>query len=86
MVGDWPERDMVGAARLGIPTVFARYGDTKGVTESGADHEIDDIKQEDSKVGDAVEKFMRLNPSDRRTILDVMRRLGETDRAKGKED
>jgi putative hydrolase of the HAD superfamily len=45
MVGDWPERDMVGAARLGIPTVFARYGDTKGVTESGADYEIDDIKE-----------------------------------------
>ena len=45
MVGDWPERDMVGAARLGIPTVFARYGDTKGVVESGADHEIDDIKE-----------------------------------------
>ncbi|MBM3286551.1 MAG: HAD-IA family hydrolase [Candidatus Eisenbacteria bacterium] len=45
MVGDWPERDMVGAARLGIKTVFARYGDTKGVVESGADHEIDDIQQ-----------------------------------------
>ena len=45
MVGDWPERDMVGAARLGIPTVFARYGDTKGVTESGADHDVDDIKE-----------------------------------------
>jgi len=45
MVGDWPERDMVGAARLGIPTVFARYGDTKRTVESGADHEIDDIKE-----------------------------------------
>ena len=43
MVGDWPERDMVGAAGLGMRTVFARYGDTKGVTESGADFEIDDI-------------------------------------------
>ncbi len=43
MVGDWPERDMVGAARMGMQTVFARYGDTKGVTESGADFEIDDI-------------------------------------------
>ena len=43
MVGDWPERDMVGAARLGMKTVFARYGDTKGVAESGADFEIDDI-------------------------------------------
>lgn len=43
MVGDWPERDMVGASRMGIITVFARYGDTKGVTVSGADYEIDDI-------------------------------------------
>ncbi len=45
MVGDWPERDMVGAARLGMRTVFARYGDTKGVIESGADFEIDDIQE-----------------------------------------
>ncbi len=45
MVGDWPERDMVGAAALGIPTVFARYGDTKGVVDSGADYDIDDIKE-----------------------------------------
>ena len=45
MVGDWPERDMVGASRLGIRTVFARYGDTKGVVESGADFEIDDIEE-----------------------------------------
>ncbi|HEX9156451.1 MAG TPA: HAD family hydrolase, partial [Syntrophales bacterium] len=43
MVGDWPERDMVGASRLGIRTVFARYGDSKGVAESGADFEVDDI-------------------------------------------
>jgi len=45
MVGDWPERDMVGASRLGIRTVFARYGDTKGVVESGADYEIGDIQE-----------------------------------------
>jgi putative hydrolase of the HAD superfamily len=43
MVGDWPERDIVGAAELGIRTVFARYGDTFGTRESGADYEIDDI-------------------------------------------
>ncbi len=42
MVGDWPERDIVGAAELGIRTVFARYGDTFGTKESGADYEIDD--------------------------------------------
>ncbi len=43
MVGDWPERDMVGAAKLGIRTVFARYGDTFGTVDSGADYELDDI-------------------------------------------
>lgn len=42
MVGDWPERDIVGAAVLGIRTVFARYGDTFGTKASGADYEIDD--------------------------------------------
>jgi len=42
MVGDWPERDIVGAAELGIRTVFARYGDTFGTKESGADYEISD--------------------------------------------
>jgi putative hydrolase of the HAD superfamily len=43
MVGDWPERDMVGAAQVGIKTVFARYGDTFNIEESGADYEIDDM-------------------------------------------
>jgi len=42
MVGDWPDRDMRGAGALGIPTVFARYGDTKSTERSGADYEIDD--------------------------------------------
>ena len=43
MVGDWPERDVVGAKGLGIKTVFARYGDTFGTGDSGADFEIDDV-------------------------------------------
>jgi len=43
MVGDWPERDMVGASRVGIKTVFARYGDTFGVEDPGSDYIIDDI-------------------------------------------
>jgi putative hydrolase of the HAD superfamily len=43
MVGDWPERDIKGAGALGMRTVFARYGDTKGNKESGADYNIDDI-------------------------------------------
>ena len=43
MVGDWPERDMEGAKRLGIKTIFAKYGDTFGTVESGADWEAEDI-------------------------------------------
>ena len=45
MVGDWPERDVVGAAQLGMITVFARYGDTFGTVESNATYDIDDISQ-----------------------------------------
>ena len=45
MVGDWPDRDMKGAAALGIRAVYARYGDTSGAVRSGADFEIDDISE-----------------------------------------
>ncbi len=45
MVGDWAERDMVGAAQVGMKTVFARYGDTFGTVHSGADYEISDIQE-----------------------------------------
>ena len=45
MIGDWPERDIVGAKKVGIHTVFARYGDPRGVEESDADFEIDDISE-----------------------------------------
>ncbi len=40
MVGDWPERDMVGAKKLGILSIFARYGDLFNTVNSGADYEI----------------------------------------------
>jgi len=43
MVGDWPERDIAGAGQVGMTTVFARYGDTKGATHSGANYDIDDV-------------------------------------------
>jgi len=43
MVGDWPERDMVGASSVGIKTVFAKYGDAFGVEKSGANWDIEDI-------------------------------------------
>jgi putative hydrolase of the HAD superfamily len=45
MVGDWAERDIVGAKEIGMYTVFARYGDTFGTRQSGADSEIDDIME-----------------------------------------
>ena len=43
MIGDWAERDVVGAKSLGMRTVFARYGDTFDTKSSGADFEIDDV-------------------------------------------
>ena len=45
MVGDWPERDVEGAKQLGMKTIFARYGDTFGTADSGADWDVDDIHQ-----------------------------------------
>jgi putative hydrolase of the HAD superfamily len=45
MVGDWPERDMVGGRGAGIKTVYAKYGDTFDTLASGADYEIDDISE-----------------------------------------
>jgi putative hydrolase of the HAD superfamily len=45
MVGDWAERDMVGAAQVGITTVFARYGDTFGTVESNAKYDLNDISE-----------------------------------------
>ncbi len=43
MVGDWAERDIVGAREIGMHTVFARYGDTFGTVNSRAEFEIGDI-------------------------------------------
>jgi putative hydrolase of the HAD superfamily len=45
MIGDWAERDVVGAAQVGMKTIFARYGDTFGTVVSHADYEVDDITQ-----------------------------------------
>ena len=43
MVGDWPERDMVGAKKLGIKTIFAKYGDTFNRNYSGSDWDVKNI-------------------------------------------
>ena len=45
MVGDWPERDVVGAKKVGMITAFARYGDTFGTIHSNADYDIEDIAE-----------------------------------------
>ena len=43
MVGDWPDRDVVGAKQIGMHTAFARYGDTFSTKLSGADWDLTDI-------------------------------------------
>ena len=43
MIGDWPERDVVGAGQIGMKTVFARYGDTFDTIDSGANYDVNDI-------------------------------------------
>ena len=43
MVGDWPERDIIGAQNVGMKTGFAKYGDTFDTQNSGADYVLEDI-------------------------------------------
>ena len=45
MIGDWPDRDVVGAKQIGMRTAFAAYGDTFGTKNSGADWDIQDISE-----------------------------------------
>lgn len=45
MVGDWAERDIIGAKKVGMKTVFARYGDTFDTEVSGGDYEVNDIQE-----------------------------------------
>lgn len=42
-VGDWPERDIQGAAALGLRTCFARYGRPDHTGPHGAQHAIDHV-------------------------------------------
>tara|TARA_B100000029_G_scaffold487739_1_gene543563 strand:- start:737 stop:1420 length:684 start_codon:yes stop_codon:yes gene_type:complete len=43
MIGDWPDRDVIGAREVGMKTAFAKYGDTFNTEISGADYDLDDI-------------------------------------------
>ncbi len=59
MVGDWAERDVVGAAKVGMRTVFARYGDRFDTIDAHADYDIMDIKD----LLDIIQKENRIAPS-----------------------
>jgi len=52
MVGDWVERDMVGAKNVGMHTAFAQYGDSFGNQDVKADYILEDISQLLSIVAD----------------------------------
>jgi putative hydrolase of the HAD superfamily len=45
MVGDWADRDMVGAKAVGMKTVFARYGDTFNTQHPDSNYDINDISE-----------------------------------------
>lgn len=45
MVGDWAERDVVGAKSVGMKTAFARYGDTFNTLIHEADYEINSVAE-----------------------------------------
>ncbi|MFZ1320272.1 MAG: TIGR02253 family HAD-type hydrolase [Ignavibacteria bacterium] len=45
MIGDWAERDMVGAKAVGMKTVFARYGDTFDTINPESDYDINSISE-----------------------------------------
>ena len=45
MIGDRPERDIKGARRLGMKTVFAKYGNHQFKGKTSADYEITSIQE-----------------------------------------
>lgn len=45
MVGDWVDRDIIGASKVGMKTAFAKYGDTFNTESHTADYELKDISE-----------------------------------------
>lgn len=45
MVGDWAERDVVGAKAVGMKTAFAKYGDVFGTKQHGADYVLQSVAE-----------------------------------------
>jgi len=45
MVGDWAERDVVGAKAVGMKTAFAKYGDVFGTKVHGADYVLQSVAE-----------------------------------------
>lgn len=43
MIGDWADRDMVGARQVGMITAFAKYGDSFGNQNVNSDYVLEDI-------------------------------------------
>lgn len=56
MVGDWAERDITGANKLGITSVFARYGAVRPLKDSKADYELKQF----TDLLDVIEKVQKL--------------------------
>lgn len=44
-VGDWPQKDIVGSKKVGLVTVFARWGEHKNAPDTGADYDLDSVEK-----------------------------------------
>ncbi len=70
MVGDWADRDMVGAAAIGMKTAFAHYGDAWGNQTVTADYILKDIKELLNIVLDPEERLEIIRREEDRAALE----------------